>query len=598
MLKWRSFARATVTRSYDDAHPNPEVDLFLKDTRGKTYEARSKLISLIRAANPKRILIVGRPGSGKSYLLNWLHNVLASDLEQEISSYEAPKPKSDGTFQDGAVFEPAPTTIVPILVRLKAFSVDPSTGISPSVVFEQSIKEQLSRIGIGIEIDKLLELTCRFVILIDELDEMVISTTSVNLREVGRFIERVLDYPNVQVVMAGRRIAADRFIPNYQTLEVQNLHESELNAIFDNASSSSQDLITYLDKWKGLKEFVATPYFALETVVFWREAGESDFNLGRLLYHLISNLIYRQRKTEYVDQIEAKMRKRLASVERLAFSSLETNGRLSSTAIQEEMNSIDDRELEEWLHLMEFVARSTSESYWKNKWVHAYFAAQYLRNYENAPTKEAQVELIQKCQPTVTLYATILLLQDMLGEDYSADLGDFVSTLDRKISERERNLITWAFESAVTEFVKTIQEFDDVQISYQPLYLGDGEIDVYATRRRNNVREIWIVECKFRFPPYPCRLKQEHIDQLLKYKKQIYERESRIAREEGKALKLIAILATNGRQINEDAYKLARTYDIEIWDFDLPPEKFTRRTKLNTNQRERICADKRASKYS
>jgi hypothetical protein len=593
MINWRHYARTAVERSYSESHPELEVNLKLQDTRNRLCDTRDLLATLIKEPSVRRTLIVGRPGSGKSYILNWLHNSLAVDLEHEIDVVEEPLKDSDGEVIASKTFEPTEQTIVPVLIRLNAFDVSAELGDDTSVAFFSHINQQLSRSGVEVDIREFLSRSCRFVFLVDELDEMAISSTSINLRELRRFVEFVLEYSNVQVVMAGRKIAANRFMANFRTFRVRNLMDEELAMLLNGLAGSEQTLLSYVNRWEGLKEFVATPYFATEIANYWNETGDDDFNLGRLLCRLMESLVERQRKTEYADQIAAKMRRRLAIIERLAFESLDTQGQLSSSMLQKESNLDDDDELEEWLLLMEFTSSHSSTSQWKSKWIQAYFAAQYLSSFETAPNKAARTELIRQRQPTGTLYATLLLLQDMLQEDYTFDITELSELLAQRISENERELISQAFERAICEFVKDFG-FPDVRNPYKPKYIQPGEIDVYATRERSNVRETWIIECKFRSPPYPQALKQEYFDQLLRYVTQVSERESRIASEEGKTLSLVAVLATNGGDRGQHAQDLAQANGIEIWDFDLPLQRFTGRQKLSSSQRTRILANSKS----
>lgn len=612
MIDWLSFARQTRYLAFDEAHPEPELRLVVQDQRRRVYPANELLPSLVREPHRKRVLLTGRPGSGKSYLLSKLHYELAVDFEHEIElAVENARKRQERLSEigleteaeianasptvEGVGFQPVNSTVIPLLVRLNAFEAE-QVSTNERVTVAHLIEQQLSGVGHIGSVFALFRLPAKFVVLIDDLDETLTSGTSENLREVRRFVDNALVHPNVQVIMAGRPIAATRFAQEFRTYTVQPLDDEELRNLFRQTIDEPDKLMAYLTKWDGLKAFAATPYFANEAASYWRDMADDDFCLGRLLYALIDNgLIERQTKTENRDRIRSILRKRVNLVEHLAFRSTENHGRITddmmnATAVRDEIVDI-----EEWLFLMEFVDREGSILVWRNKWIHAYFAAHYLSRHEVAANRSERVAMLGSFVPNDSMQSVppilpivTILLQDLTGEDYSADVPDIFENLEIRLSERERQKLAQDFEYGVAEFIKTKFMFQNVRVSFRPRYVGDGEIDVWATKQDGNKHVVRIAECKLRWPRYPKPIRPEYVSQLKKYGDLVRNAENEYAEQNNWVLDFSAILATNGQDRSEKTVELARQHSIEIWDFALPAQRLTSRVDLTKCEMKRI----------
>ena len=324
--------------------------------------------------------------------------------------------------------------------------------------------------------------------------------------------------------------------------------------------------------------------------------SDEDFSLGRLLYALIDNgLIERQMKTENRDRIRTILRERVNLVEWLAFHSISNHGRITDDMMKATAIQNDSVDLEEWLFLMEFVRREGSMLVWRNKWIHAYFAAHYLCRHEVAANRAERVamlrSLVQKDSMQLipsTLPIVTILLQDLSGEDFTADLPEVFENLETQLSERERQKLSQDFEDRVAEYIRTKFMFQNVHVSFRPRYVGDGEIDVWATKQDGNKHVVWIVECKLRWPPYPKILQPNYVSQLKKYGELVREAESQYAEQNNWVLVFSAILATNGQDRSDVVTELARQNRIEIWDFVLSARKLTARVDLTKCEMKRI----------
>lgn len=589
MIDWYRYAQNTRYSAFNEAHPEPILRLNVQDQRRRTHPANELLQKLVREPHHRRVLLTGRPGSGKSYLLNRLHYDLALDLEHETELAAAK------LAEEGGEFEPAASTIIPFLLRLNAFEAGQEITGEPRTI-AQMIEQQMSETGYAGSALGLFRLPARFVVLIDDLDETLTTGTSENLREVRRFVDGVLAYPNVQVIMAGRPIAARRFAKGFHTYTVQPLEDEELHFLFKDTIDDPGKLMAYLTKWDGLKAFVATPYFANEAASYWQDMSDEEFSLGRLLYALIDNgLIERQIKTENRDRIRTILRERVNLVEWLAFHSMNNRGRITDDMMKTTAVSHDIVDTEEWLFLMEFVNREGSMLIWRNKWIHAYFAAHYLSRDEVAANRAERVAILRSLVPddSIQLAPPILpivtvLLQDLTGEDYSADVPEIFENLEIQLSERERQKLAQDFEYGVAEYIKTKFMFQNVRVAFKPRYVGDGEIDVWATKQEGNKHIVRIAECKLRLPRYPKPIRPEYVSQLKKYESLVRSAEREYAEQNNWVLDFSAILATNGQDRSENTVELARQHSIEIWDFAIPAQRLTARVDLTKCEMKRI----------
>jgi hypothetical protein len=592
MFNWLSFVQYMKSIAFDEAHPEPELRLTLEDKRHQVYEGNKLLFSLVKEPEARRVLLMGRPGSGKSYLLSKLLYQLSQSLEQEI------RLSTDGSGKDSLDFQPTNDTVIPIGIRLNAFDATDNSSEPNGRTIAELIKSQLESFGYTESIFSLFQSTGQYVVLIDDLDETATSTTSENLRQVRRFVDTALRYPNVKVFMAGRDLAARRFVQNFRTFKVQTITENELRVIFDQivGKDDSNNLLGYLRRWDGLIDFVSTPYFAFETVSYWRDQNSANFRLGKLLYALIDNgLVERQVKTENYDRVRKILRQRVNNIEEIAFQSLKHPGHITSSMLSEMVKTVEDEYLEEWLFLMEFVIRESSTLIWSNKWIHAYFAAHYLSRQEIASSYSERVVLLrslisesstQKVNPALSF--TIVLLQDLTSEDFSIELPEIFDNLESSFSEREKQMLTAEFERQVAALITKRHGFSTVEVSFRPRYLNGGEVDVYANKNDGNKHVVWIVECKLRFPRYPKPLLPKHIDQLTNYKKLVHEYENNHAHEHNRLLEFSAILATNGGDRSQEVVSLAKRSEIEIWDFNIPANKLTARIDLTMCDMKRL----------
>lgn len=615
MIDWYDFARQNTSLAFYEAHPEPELRLVVQEKRDKKrriYPANELLLRLVRDPNHKRVLLTGRPGSGKSYLLSKLHYELAVDLEHEIELvFENVRKQqerqhtvdmeqdaglhNDVRKADNVDYQPVDSTVIPLLIRLNAFEAVQSPTNEHGTI-AHLIEQQLSGFGYSGSIFDLFRLPAEFVVLIDDLDETLTSGTSENLREVHRFVDKALKNSNVHVIMAGRQVATSRFANEFRTYIVQPLRDDELEFLFEQTIDDPPKLVAYLTKWDGLKAFVATPYFANEAASYWQDMSDEEFNLGRLLYALLDNgLVERQMKTENRDRIRTILRERVDLVEWLAFHSISNHGRITDGMMKTTIVGHEIVDFEEWLFLMEFVNREGSMLVWRNKWIHAYFASHYLSRHEVAAHRTERVAILRSLasNDSIQLVPPILpivtiLLQDLTGEDYSTDVPEIFENLELQLSERERQKLAQDFEYGVAEYIKTRLMFQNVRVSFKPRYVGDGEIDVWATKQEGNKHVVRIAECKLRWPRYPKPIRPEYVSQLKKYEGLVRNAEREYAEQNNWVLDFSAILATNGQDRSEKTVELARQHSIEIWDFAIPAQRLTARVDLTKCEMKRI----------
>jgi len=580
MFDWKRFAESAFDVSYDALHSEFYVPLALFRGRRIYPNAEETLQEELFRHRVNRILITGRPGSGKSFLLERLNGYFAERLLGDLEN-------ASGDL------ESASNLVVPIFVQLNLFDAEEYVNDGNELSLELKIREILSPFGLNVPFQEFTRSGPRFIFLIDDLDEVVDDNVSQNLREVRRFIEK---YPDAKIILAGRESAANRFIHLFRTYKITDLSNAAVRSLLEQVLALSYpapqlekqvtEIWQYIEKPEGLLAFLSTPFFVYATADYWASPGSKEVNLGRLLFRVIEQLMYRQEKTEYSERAYALLTRRVFELEKLALETLPSDGIISKGQIDQ----LSEQDLR-WFQQMEFISRSPAEPRFVSKWIHAYFAAHFLtRNEEFTGFDGRRLFLQSIIEPLTPLkYATVLLLQDLTEEDY---LSIFPANVDlaHQFPQREIDWLSWAFEQKVAEYVRERFGFSDIRLSYQPSYLqGGGEIDVYAEKEGNRRKEIWVIECKFRLPAYPKPLRQKDVKQLIRNVKAVDNFWSEVAPEMGLSKKVVGMLFTNGDdQCPDDIARIVRRNNIELFYVALPAHKFTSRATVNANLVKRI----------
>lgn len=597
MLDWRTYIDSLAQQAYTESLPDFHIQLALKSADGKTGDAETTLQHAIDSRDTKYILISGRPGSGKSFLISSLANLLAERLRAELNAHEQAifldQVVTDdsllGAREQSGVFRPTSSSQIPILIRLNKLNIAEIPVRRGASKLQRHVESELRLAGLRMGIRRLLNQGPRFVLLIDDLDEVAASNWIENLREVRRFIAKIAFYPQVTVVFAGRPKAIDYLLDLHSSVHftVENLDDDDVRVLLDRYlfKEETDQLIEFLHIPEGLLKFIASPLFVREAAIFWRNQPDYHQNLGELLKHLFDSFIYRQQKTEVQEHIGAVLRRRTLNLERTAFATLNSNGVLSQGQIKE----IGDSDLE-WYQLMGFLSDNPSEIRFTNKWVQAYFAASHLQRHDYFPSRAARLDALEQLMSiSPVLRACVLLLQNLTTEDYSVYLENLSVRFQVLSADEEIGLLTWVFEQKVAEYIQREHHFDRVETSYRRPYLKDGEIDIYAEKFQNHKRHVWVVKCKLRFAHDPRDVEPSYLEQLYHYKQVVSDKLQADAADEGHTYELSAILATNGRKCSEDMEQLAKSYGLEIWDFDFPASKlWSRNNKLSSQLRRRI----------
>lgn len=583
MLNWRAYVESEIQKTSEEAFPEYYVPLNIRAGRRKDVGTESDLWDLVKNSRAK-VLLSGRPGCGKSFVVAYLHQKFAQDLRAEIETFDYNNDANAAMAHPETVstFIPSAETIIPVLIRLNRFDRDRS-------YLESKVVEMFKALGLqdGLDLRALLLSGPRFVFLIDDLDEVASHNWAANLDEVREFIEKVEAFPSVQIVLAGRESAANRFTNRFRTYRIAQLDAIRVNELFALVLGGDEGgrLYNYVEKLEGLLDFLSTPFFAVEAADFWSNPGDKDFNLGRLLYTLIDHLIYRQEKTEYHEHIYSAIGARVEALEQLAVDGLLSGGSLGIG----KLGGLPDDYIE-WYRFMEFITHDVIEPQFASKWLHGYFAAHYLTNHERYPSSDERKAFLTALlkNPFPTLSTCIVLLQDLTGENYLALLPDD-EQFANSFTQGERDWLGWGFEQKVCDYIRESIVPNEISSPYTPPYLGKGEIDVYAVKQRtHNSQEIWVVECKFRFPRYPRQLKPDYLEQLRNYRTKVEEHIRPHAEQQGKTTRLKAVLVTNNTEFQESDIEFAKSHKLSLWNVRLHASHFTARSKITDQLVEKV----------
>jgi len=574
---WKRYAESVVQESYDDLFSDYFVALQLHRGHKETVSAEDTLLDFARSGSFRRLLLTGRPGSGKSFLLNRLAGVLAQQLLTEIETFEFASVTNAGGPSE---YQPDRRTVIPILVRLNLFNAADYQDSSNSLILETKISENLSQFGLAEPLHQFFRHDAQFVVLIDDLDEISRDNEFDNLREIRRFIER---YSAHKFVLAGRESAANRFEHRFRAFKIAGLDVTAARRLIEQVATSDQDfLFEILQKAEGLLDFLSTPYFLIQCADFWNQPGEGGFNIGRALLICIDRLIARQEKTEYTPDVVRVLHRRTLILEKLALDSLQEDDKLSNQIVE----SVTTEDMQ-WFQQMEFLARNPTEVKFTSRWIQAFLAAHYLTQSEQFASSQDREEFlyqtIEKMSPTKATF--LLLIRDLIDEDYTHLLspeGDFES----HFTQQYVDLYSWAFERKVEDYIRSTFGFQDTRHSYDPPYLRPNEIDIYAEKSDGKRREVWIVECKFRFPPYPKPIKGQFLEQLAKKRAAVVEYRRPRAENEGESLGVVSVLVTNGgNRCSPDLARLADQHKIQMFYVDLNPGKVFTRSKIKSHEK-------------
>lgn len=187
---------------------------------------------------------------------------------------------------------------------------------------------------------------------------------------------------------------------------------------------------------------------------------------------------------------------------------------------------------------------------------------------------------------SLTRAILLFLIRDLVDEDFTHFLSD--NEVENYFSERDKELFSWIFERKVGDYLKTHFELPDIRHSYNPPYLRPNEIDLYAEKSAGSRRTVWIIECKFRFPPYPKQIKEEFLHQLKKNTQLVIDDQRPKAESEGESLAPTSILVTNGgASCSQEIQVLAKKLKIQMYYVDINPAKAFSRSKITTHSK--IC---------
>ncbi len=574
MFDWYRFKEVSFYDSAlaaEDASPFPLV----VNNDGREYRAEERLLEEIEEGNGKRVLVSGRPGSGKSYLVDRLHAKLMSYLAAEIDLV---------IDQQGSLPEDfVPRSTVPILVRLRKFNSSSLLTEDGELPIEKIIRDELNGFGLQGKFFDFVRSGPRFVFLVDDLDEVNRFSLNENLQAVQRFNKK---HRLATTLMAGRSFAVRHFDSSrVRVYQLHDLPQSLVNEVLSaKAISDSALLLKLLEHEPDLLDFLATPFFVKECINYWNSSNNIDrLSQSRLISVLLNKLVFRQRKTEDSEHIDRILEDRIRVTEKVALDNMVGMAPLTASQIA----SLGDDNLE-WLEQMEFISHNALGFEFSNRWIQAVFAARYLIKSEgDYASKRAFIEGFIR-PITKTKSAFIQAMEDLTGDSYITEVLEDRALIE-KYSELESALLGLSFERLVGDYFRN-EMGCQIEHSYRPNYLGDSEVDVFASRKRNEFHtDFYVVECKFRLPTTnDKRLKTGEVVQLREAWQLIDEEENSVAKKRSKTATIRPVLVIYDGVYPDEVVKQATEFGAEIWNVNLPIKRFLGRPKITKQHISRI----------
>lgn len=567
MIDWMEYAQVMydATSIAYESNEYMAVELTFSETGLVAGTGDALLREYIGRGSPKRIVAWGRPGSGKSWLVDRICAKLARDLVSEIE-----------LAGDDSSYIPDQSSIIPILVRLRTVT-EWGARTDESIDLEKYLVHELTKYGLTEELESFFRCgNAKFIFLIDDLDEVSHFEIHSQLQNVNEFLNK---YPSIQAIVAGRKSATKIFDPGrYKTLKLSDLSEESIQNLLEKlCRHGAPDLYREISKDPSLFKLLSNPYFVTLSANYWNDPGttSSDFRIGELLRWSLDRLITRQENTRYYERVHELLQERIAKLKRLSEASIWTAKPLVSTNIETSSEDIA------WYQHMEFLRYDSMDYEFTNRWIQALYAALYVRDsYENYEERYSHLKAnIKSFSPPIT--ALIQIIGDITAQDFTNLIND--SSAIEQFTELEIALISHMFEKAVADYISSVHLFETHQ-SWKPSFIGDREIDVYARKKRNEQHDdVLVVECKYRLPPLDSKyLIQKHeLEQLARQFDLVNAHEQNHAKSISKTATVKAQLYVNGgSKVLPDVAKQAQELGIEIFVAEYPIDAFLKRSKL------------------
>lgn len=565
MLDWLNYAQYALEKSSVATESSINLQIELQ-RNGETFPAESTLLKYIYSGKPRKIVVWGRPGAGKSFLLDRINAQLASDLLYEIQNSP-----SD--------YSPSPTTVVPILIRLRSYTEIFSEN-QVKLDMTSMFSEELRQFGLSESLRDFFAYDVRFLFLIDDLDEVIHPLSYENLLEVKRFVNQ---FPTIPSIVAGRRIATKIFDSSrewvYQLSDLSpELISSAMAALLPSESAELQKI---LKQDPDLMAFLATPFFTLETVNYWKHSRHQNVQLriSKLLTYLLDELITnRQRRFDYYASVQTVLSRRLAVVQELAYESMLNQGEIQIRHMRQAQGDL------EWFQHMDFVTQG-SAPHFSNRWLQALFAAQHIQ--EIFVTHEERIAFWHEYLSPLSAIKTacIQVLSDLSGHSY-AELLNITPKIKEQFTELEKKLISSNFEWLFADYARRVLGYREVIRGYNPQYMGNDEIDVYASKERNDFHtDVIVAECKYRIQdPIKKQVDLEELQQLLRKREKVNQELVEVEKRKSKTVSVQGILVVNGGGCTEQAKEFADGHKLWVWEIRYPVDAFLKQTGFSDNR--------------
>jgi energy-coupling factor transporter ATP-binding protein EcfA2 len=254
---WRDhFGRLANEFEMSEWEEKPYLPLFCKCNGGKPRLLRKVVDDFLADSNSHVLLLVGRPGAGKTTFLKLLIGELAKQAATEAMTYAGNQPEQ----------------VVPVLFSLDGYARDENNTLAQRVAQQGLDRFGFLRLERAITPERIFkDRTLPFVVCLDALDEM--PQTEAESREVQEFID---NHPNLKVIVTCRADALQRrWREKYPVSEIEMLSEEQIAEYLRGRIEDPEGALSFLLSDNDMLHLVRVPLMLEAATEYWHDLEES-----------------------------------------------------------------------------------------------------------------------------------------------------------------------------------------------------------------------------------------------------------------------------------------------------------------------------------
>ena len=254
---WRDhFGRLASAYEASEWEEKPYLPLFCKRNDDELVPLRSVIDDFLANSSSHVLLMVGRPGAGKTTFLRLLVGELAERAAAETMAFDSS----------------APEQVIPILFSLNSYARDENNTLARRIVREGLDRFGLLRLQNATTPETLLkDRTLPFVICLDALDEM--QQSAPEFREVQGFID---GHPNLTIIVTCRADALQwQWREKYSVAEIEMLSNEQIAEYLQGRVKDPGGALGFLSSDEDLLHLVRAPLMLEAATGYWYDLEQS-----------------------------------------------------------------------------------------------------------------------------------------------------------------------------------------------------------------------------------------------------------------------------------------------------------------------------------